>query len=350
MHMLWPSSLYLLALIPLLIAAYIWILQRRRRYAVRFSSLSLVRQALPRSTRWRRHVPFALFLLSLSALIGAMARPAAEVGIPSNQSTIMLAIDVSRSMCSMDIQPNRLQAAKQAALSFINDQDSSTRIGIVAFSGFAELIQAPTADKGLLRNAIKSLTTDRRTAIGGGLLKSIEGLAEFDKNIAPLGTNNPQIDPNPDGVIPVTGQYAPAIIVLLTDGVSNSGPVPLEAAKEAVARGLRVYTIGFGTDHPGLLPDCNASGPSFFRPKNDFTGSGFFRGIDEQTLKDISSMTGGKYYAASSAGELQKVFSDLPTDHITTREQMEISAFFAAAGAVLAFLAILLSSLFHPFA
>jgi Ca-activated chloride channel family protein len=351
MSILWPNSLFLLGLIPVLIAAYIWILRRRRRFAVRYSSLSLLRDALPRAAGWRRHIPFALFLLALTALIGSMARPAAEVSVPSQSATIVLAIDVSRSMCSMDIKPNRLQAAKQAAFTFISDQEPSTRIGIVAFAGFAELVQAPTNDQALLRNAVLNLTTARRTAIGSGIIKSIEALAEFDENIAPIGEPAAQQPPITQGYIPVTGSYAPAIIVLLTDGVSNSGPMPIEAAKEALARGLRVYTIGFGTANPGLLPDCRAQGPSFFRPSNQFgggNGGGFFRGIDEQTLKDIAGMTGGEYYSATSSSELQEVFSELPTDQIMTHEMMEISALFAAVGASLAALAILLSFLLNP--
>ena len=230
MEFLWPTSLFLLALVPLLIAAYIWILRRRRRYAVRYSSLSLVRAALPRSSRWRRHIPFAVFLLAMIALVGAMARPAAQVSVPSRRATILLAMDVSRSMCSTDIEPNRMEAAKSAALSFIKNQEPSTQIGIVAFAGFAELIQPPTTDQELLRDAVEGLMTARRTAIGSGILKSIEGLAEFDKNVPPLDPASQLGSPS----VPNTGEYIPAIIVLLTDGVSNSGPLPLDAAQEAV--------------------------------------------------------------------------------------------------------------------
>lgn len=346
MQFLWPSSLFLLAFIPFLIAAYIWILRRRRRYAVRYSSLSLVRAALPRASRWRRHIPFALFTLALIALIGATARPAAEVQVPARRATILLAMDVSRSMCSTDIQPNRMEAAKAAALSFIEKQEPSTQIGIVAFAGFAELVQPPTNDQELLRDAVEGLITARRTAIGSGILKSIEGLAEFDPNVPPLDPGGQSTS----GPVPVTGDYIPAIIVLLTDGVSNSGPLPVDAAQEAVRRGIRVYTIGFGTANPGSLPDCSGS-LSFFRPQGEFGGgggSGFFRGIDERTLQEIADMTGGEYYSATSAGELVQVFKELPTYLITVKEQAEITAIFTAIGAALAMLAIVLSFMFHP--
>jgi Ca-activated chloride channel family protein len=146
--------LYLLALIPLFAAAYVWLLRRRRRFAVRYSSLSLVREAASHQSWVRRHLPFLLFLFAFTSLILALARPTASVVIPSNRATIILAMDVSLSMCSTDISPNRLQAAKEAALSFVESRDPGTRIGIVAFAGFAELIQPPTDDKEILTSAI----------------------------------------------------------------------------------------------------------------------------------------------------------------------------------------------------
>ncbi|OUC09746.1 hypothetical protein RY27_00995, partial [Litorilinea aerophila] len=164
MHLLWPWFLGLLALIPLAIYAYWWMLRRRQRFAVRFSSLSLVRAALPQQSRWRRHVPFALLLAALTSLIVAMSRPVAVVAMPTNQTAIILAIDVSRSMCSTDIEPNRLQAAKNAAIEFVDSQPPGTQIGVVAFAGFAEMVHPPSADKRVLRDVIQSLLTGRRTA------------------------------------------------------------------------------------------------------------------------------------------------------------------------------------------
>src|SRR3989337_538661 len=144
MALLWPGFLALLGLIPLIVAIYIWMLRRRRRFAVRYSSLALVREALPQQSRLRRYLPFALFLLALASLVIALGRPVAIVSVPAGQTTIILAIDVSRSMCSTDIQPNRLEAAKAAALSFIQSQRPGTQIGVIAFAGFAEMIQPPT--------------------------------------------------------------------------------------------------------------------------------------------------------------------------------------------------------------
>ncbi len=363
MDLLWPGFLPLLGLIPVLIAVYIWMLRRRRRFVVRYSSLALVREALPRQSRWRRHIPFALFLLALSSLIVALSRPVSIVSVPAGQTVVMLTIDVSRSMCSTDIQPSRIEAAEAAALSFIQHQPPTTQIGIVAFSGYAELIQPPTSDTEALQAAIDSLATGRRTAIGSGLLASLDAIAAIDPLVAPSTTSNsrgPQPTPVPHGA------YAPDIIVLLTDGVSNTGPLPLDAAQQAADRGVRVYTIGFGTAEGSDFPPC---GSRFLgREPGDtqrfggggqfggfgggfggqFGGGGFRRGIDEDTLKQIASLTGGTYYSAESAGELNNVFQSLPTYLITKHETSEVSVVFTAIGALLAALAIALSLRWQP--
>ena len=348
MQLLWPGSLFLLALIPLLIGIYIWILRRRKRFAVRFSSLVLVRQAMPQHSAWRRHLPFALFLVALASLVVAMSRPVSIVTIPTDQTTILLSIDVSLSMRSQDIQPTRLDAAKSAAESFIQRQRSSTQIGLVAFAGFAELVHIPTTDQESLLASVESLTTGRRTAIGSGILRAIDAISEVDSNVAPS-----VIDPSaPDTAVPVApGAYVPDIIVLLTDGVSNSGPSPIEAAQQAVDRGIRIYTIGYGTPNGTLsLNDI--------RPQDGGGFGGFFGGgagggrirtaIDEATLKEIAKMSGGEYYSATSAAELNNVFRSLPTYLISKHDVIEISVFFAAIGALFAAAAIALAMIWHP--
>lgn len=351
MEWLWPGFLVLLGIIPLFVVGYLWILRRRRRFAVRYSSLSLVRAALPQPSRWRRHLPFGLFLLGLASLALAVSRPVAVLEVPSGNTIIMLALDVSRSMCSTDIPPNRLKAAQDAALSFIKGQNPTTQIGIVVFAGFAELVQAPTDDQEALRTAITNLNTARRTAVGSGLLKSLDTIAGMDASVAPSSYNSASgVEPAP---LP-KGEYVPHIIVLLTDGASNSGPDPLEAAQQAAARGVRVYTIGFGTAQGGPFGDCGqgfgqdsffGGGQGFGGP--GFGGGGFRRGIDEQTLMQIADETAGKYYAATSASELNQVFRDLPVTVITHRETLEISVIFTALGALLATTAIVLSQLWH---
>lgn len=347
MAWLWPGFLFLLGIIPLLIAGYVWMLRRRKRVAVRFSSLSLLRDALPKSSRWRRHAPFALFVLALTALLLALARPVAVVSVPAGKTTVILAIDVSRSMRATDIAPSRLEAAEAAALSFVQSQTTTTQIGIVAFAGFAEMIQPPTTDQESLELAITSLTTGRGTAVGSGLLEAIDVISQIDPSVPPT-VRDDSVGPPPAPV--PKGAYAPAIVVVLTDGVSTTGPPPLDAAQQALDRGLRVYTIGFGTENGGI---------PFGGPSRDLQGGGgsgggggnfggFRRGIDEDTLREIADMTGGEYYSAESANELQTVLQDLPTSLIMRTELTELSVFFTAAGALLAALAIGLALLWHP--
>lgn len=356
MALLWPGFLYLLILIPLLIGIYIWILRRRRRFAVRYSSLTLVRQAMPQHSRLRRHLPFALFLLALVSLIAALVRPVSVVSVPTDQTTIILTLDVSGSMRSTDISPSRLEAAEAAAMSFIQRQKSSTMIGIVAFSSFGEIIQPPTTDQEALQLAVESLTVGRRTAIGSGILTAIDAIAEIDKNVAPSVTD---ASPGPEPAPVPQGAYVPDIVVLLTDGVSNAGPEPLDAAQQAVDRGVRIYTIGYGTDN-GSVPFGGGFGGGGGGGGGGFgggfggggfgggRGGGFRVGIDEPTLKQIAAVTGGSYYTATSADELNTVFQSLPTYLITKHETTEISVFFAAIGAVLALLAVFLSLIWHP--
>jgi Ca-activated chloride channel family protein len=349
MALLWPGFLYLLGLIPLIVVAYIWVLRRKRRYAVRYSSLTLIRQALPRHSRLRRHLPFALFLTALASLAVALARPVSIVSVPTRRATIILALDVSRSMCSTDVSPNRLKAAKSAALSFVRRQPPGTQIGIVAFAGYAELILSPTTDRKSLEAAIGGLITGQWTAIGSAIVESLDAIAEIDEDVAPIVSGaSPGIQPTP---VP-KGAYAPSIVVLLTDGASNRGRLPLDAAQEAADRGVRVYTIGFGTEQGGRL-DCGEPYVGDFRFGGGMGfggggGGGFRRGIDEETLKEVSDMTGGAYYSAESAGELQEVFQSLPTHLIAKHETREVSVAFAALGALVAAMAVALSLIWHP--
>ena len=353
MDLLAPGVLVLLALLPVLAGVRVWLL-RRRRPGLRYSSLSLVSAASPRSSWIRRHLPFAFFLVALASLVVAMARPVQIVPVPAGRATVILAMDVSRSMCATDIPPNRLLAAEAAAASFIDRQSGSTLIGIVAFAGFAEIVQAPTTDQEVLLDVVESLTTGRRTAVGSAILKSLDAIAEIDESVAPIPDAGSVPD---DAPAPVPrGAYAPAIIVLLTDGASNAGPVPVEAAEAAAARGVRVYTIGFGTANPNSeRPPC---GLQFIGNEPNETGipggggggggGGFRRAIDEETLIAVAEATGGEYYPAESAAELNTVFQNLPTNLITRHEVMEISVVFVAVGALLVATAILLAQAWRP--
>ena len=351
----WIGLLVLLAIVPLLIGIYAWSLRRRRPTAARYSSLALIRAAAPGSSRMRRHLPFALVAAASAALVIALGRPAVVVGVPTNQTTIILAMDVSGSMCSTDIAPTRLEAAEAAAIAFVTSQQSRTAIGIVAFSGFGAVVQPPTTDQRALVDAIRSLTTGRRTAIGSGILSAIDAIAEVDPSIArSVVPGRPGSEPPPVAA----GAYAPDIIVLLTDGANNAGPAPIDAARQALDRGLRVYTIGFGSVEGGSLdPVCRQQfignepnggfGGGF--GGGGFGGGGRFpRGIDEPTLREVADLTGGTYAPAASADELQKVFADLPTTLITKRESLEISVGFVGLGGLLAAFGLLLGRAWRP--
>jgi len=363
MNLLWPWLLLSLLLIPLLVALYIWMLRRKRKYAARYSSLSLVRAARPERSRWRQHLPFAFFLLALTSLTTAMARPVAQVEVPLSRTTIILALDISRSMCATDVPPNRLTIAQEAALAFIDDQAAGTQIGIVAFARFAEIVVPPTNDKDALQRAVRSFTTSLGTAIGSATLKSIDAIAEVNPAVAPSGVNlqpdagDPtQENPTPDPGGPDVANYQPDIIVLLTDGANSDGPFPLDAAQQAADRQVRVYTIGFGTADPGQIVCTREQlggdvfggnfGGNFGSFGGNFGGGGSFRRflvIDEETLQGVAELTGGEYYRAENADQLLNIFLNLPTQITLQTENRELSVLFSTLGGLLAAVAVALS-------
>jgi Ca-activated chloride channel family protein len=350
MRFLWPLLLLLMLLVPLSVALYALILKRKRKFAVRYSSLDLIREALPKHSRWRRHLPFALFLAGVASLTTAMARPVAAIEVPVNRTSIILALDVSRSMCATDIDPNRLTVAQEAALAFIEGQPAGTRIGIVAFADLAQILVPPTTDKEVLREAIRTLTTSIGTAIGSATLKAIDAIAEVNPEVPPSGLNL-RIEGSPaeaDGE-----PYVPDIIVVLTDGANTRGPHPLDAARQAADRRVRVFTIGFGTTTPRPMV-CSPA-----QMGSDVGGGGFGGGfgggggggarrfllLDERTLQGVADLTGGTYYRAESAEQLLEVFSSLPAQITLQKQDVELSVGFSALGALLVTSALALSLL-----
>jgi Ca-activated chloride channel homolog len=356
MTFLWSGLLLLLVLVPVPVVIYVLTQRRRKPSALRYSSLELIRAASPGSSRVKRHLPFAVFVAAIASLLFALARPIVVLAVPTDQTTIVLTIDVSGSMCSTDILPSRIQAAEAAAQSFIKGKASSAQIGLVAFSSFAEIVQAPTTNQADLLAALASLATGRRTAIGDGILGSIDAISEVDPAVA-----KSQTDPAAPAVAPVPkGDYAPDIVVLLTDGASNTGTDPLAAAQQAADRGVRVFTIGFGTANGGPLSrTCfqgREPGSGGFGGGGGGGGGGGFggggggfpRGIDEATLQQIAAITGGKYYPASSADELNAVFSSLPLNLVVKHQVTEISFAFVGLGALLAGVGLLLGRAWRP--
>jgi len=330
MTFLWPHFLWLLAALPLLVAAYAWSMRRRKKLALRYSSLSIVREAMG-GRNLKRHVPPALFLAAMAGMLLAGARPAALVTLPSQHETVILAMDVSGSMRAEDVKPNRMVASQVAAKAFIGDTPRSTRIGIVAFAGSASLVQAPTANREEAAAAIEQFQLQHATAVGSGILVSLKAIfpeADFDQfNMKPR-LRNAAAGGSADAVKP--GSYGAAAIILLTDGQTTTGPDPIEAARIAAGRGVRVFTVGVGTPEGEIL-----------------TGEGWSIRVrlDEDALKQIADLTGGEYFYAGTAGDLKKVYEALNSKLVMEKRETEITAVFAVAGALLALLAAALSLL-----
>lgn len=343
MGLQWPLVLFSLIVLPLLVAVYVWQIRRRRRLAVRYSSVALIRAAAPPRSAWRRHVPFALLLAALAALGVAAARPHVSVDVPVSESAVILALDVSGSMCATDVDPNRLSAAQAAVREFVQAQDSTTRIGLVLFSGFAQVAVAPTTEREPLLRAIDSLTTGRGTTIGAAILKSVDAIAEINPDVAPSEPGPAPGAPAPQARPP--GTFAPEIVVLLTDGANTRGVQPVEAARTAAERGVRVYPIGFGTRNSTTMV-CTAAqlGGRGFEGFGAGGGGAPVGGrnflvADEATLREVADITGGEYFAANDAARLQTVLEDLPRTVATQQRDVEVSV-----GLVGLAIALLLSS------
>jgi Ca-activated chloride channel homolog len=342
MSFAWPSALLVLLAVPLVLGVAWWSRRRRRRAAVRVTSAALVRAALPGRTLWRRRVPAALLVLGLAVLGLGAARPQATVAVPASSTTILLAVDVSGSMCSTDVDPNRLTAAEKAAAEFIKAQPGGARIGLVAFAGVAGVLVPPTKDTDALLAALPNLTTSRGTAIGQAILTSVDAIADLDPSVPPTGAE-------------VTGRaagtpYAADVIVVLTDGANTQGVDPQTAAKQAAARGLRVYTIGFGTTRPApMVCDSSQLGDTAGGFGGGPFGGGPFGGgrnplvADEAALKQVAATTGGQFYSAKDAGQLQSALADLPRAITLTHKHIDLAAWFAAVGALLTAAAVALS-------
>jgi Ca-activated chloride channel homolog len=346
MTFFWPEMLWLLATVPLLVLAYLLLLRRRKKTAVRYASLSLVREAMAAGPGWRRHIPPALLLLAWTAVAGAMARPAAIITLPSQRDMVILAMDVSGSMRAADVAPDRITASQEAAKAFVADQPRTTRIGVVAFAGTAMVVQRPTLVREDVLAAIDRFQLQRGTNIGAAILVSLQTIfpeAEFDlspwgfgrefrrgvRRGVPLGERRAASDD--DAFVPVEpGSYEAAAVVLLTDGQATTGPDPMEAARLAADRGVRVFTVGFGSREGETV---------------GFGGWSMRVQLDEDTLRQVAELTRGRYFHAGSASDLNQVYRSLTSQLVMETEKTEITAFFAGGAGLLMLLAALLSLL-----
>jgi Ca-activated chloride channel homolog len=334
----WPWALAGFVVLAILIGAVVWLRRRRRKYAATFASLSLIRAAWPERSRWRRMVPAALLLAAITGLVVAMARPQALVATSRSDTSIILTLDVSRSMCSTDVSPNRLSAAEAAAHKFVADQPGGTRLGLVAFAGTAQLLVPPTTDRDRLNTAIDGLSTGDQTAIGDAVLAAVDALARVNHAIAPSRVKLTSAERRRNQFV---GKYVPDVVVLLTDGSSNAGVEPLDAARQAGDRGVRVFTIGFGTTRPTPLA-CTAAqfggetlGPSSVGIPPTGTRHGNDLAIDEHTLRAIARTTGGTYARAASAGQLERALRELPRRIVTVKQVHELTVYLVGLSALL---------------
>ena len=331
MEFTWPWLLPLLLAVPLLVAAYVWAIRRRTKYALRYSSLTIVRDALGKGPGIRRHIPPAFFLVGITAMLVGLARPVGLVTVPAVNATVILTIDVSRSMRARDIDPSRLDAAIAAAEEFISQQTPTTRIGVVSFSSSANVVQAPTTDQEAVLAAVDRLQVESRTAIGSGILTSLDAIFEQPDASGAQPTVDPSV-PTPTPTPVPDGYHEPAIIILLSDGRSNTGPLPLDSAQVAANRGVRIFTVGLGTAQGGLVP----GGPGGNGPFGGGQFGGGFRGggggfnaqLDEQTLQEIATMTGGKYFHATETDQLLSIYKNLNTELIVQTQRTELTAWF----------------------
>ena len=335
---LWPELLWLLLAVPLLLGSYVWALRRKKKTALRYASLMLVRGAIgPRQTL-RRHLPPALFLVALAAGILAIARPMASLTLPADHMTLILAMDVSRSMLAKDVAPNRISAAQAAVKAFVDGIPNNIRVGIVSFAGSAQLVQTPTTVHEDLIAAVDRFELQRGTATGAGLLLALSQLLPnagidvesvvFDRNFSRQGgeaaSRERQRKAKKEEKSFVTvppGSYNGGAIVLLSDGRRTTGPDPLQIAKQAADRGVRVYTVGFGTKDGAEIPG--------------FEGFSFFARLDEETLKGIATITGAEYFHAGNSTDLKKVYEKLNAKFSLERKETEIGALLSVLAALL---------------
>jgi Ca-activated chloride channel family protein len=324
----WPWALALLIIVPVIIALYVMMQRRRRKYALTYASVALVSQAVGKGPGVRRHIPAALYIAAIAAMIVGLARPTATVPIPQNTGTVILSLDVSGSMLAEDVKPDRMEATKDAVREFIKKQPKGVKIGVVAFSDFASLVAPPSTDRKQALDAVARLQPQRGTNIGAGLqiaLDSINELSDIGRSTSSQPgqpTQNQLRQPTPTPVPRPVGQTnaPPATIVLLSDGQSNTGPDPVKIADEAKVAGIKVYTIGIGTPEGTIL---------------QIQGRNVFTRLDEDTLKTVAQKTEARYFRATDKEGLDQIYDELTRERRFENEETEITFAFAAAAGLL---------------
>ena len=293
-----PLALLCLAIVPLAVLAHVSAQRRRRRYPVRYTALSILAAVASEEPRWRRHLPFALLALALAALTLSLARPERTVAVPVERASVALVMDVSRSMSAMDVSPTRLEAARRAAQSFVEQVPNAMRIGLVAYSDSPQTLQAPTTAHKLVSAALETLQPIGGTATGGGLQAALDSL----QLPAEASTSRP-----------------PAAILLLSDGKATDGTLAYEVATAARRLRVPIFTVALGTPD-GVIFD--RGGPVGVPP-------------DPEALRRIASLSGGTAFQAEDADQLGDIYERLGSQLGTEPEQREITVLFAGAALLL---------------
>jgi Ca-activated chloride channel family protein len=321
----WPLALAGLVVVPLALLAYLVVQWRRKKYVVRFTNLGLLENIVAESPRWRRHVPAALTLAALTALVVGVARPEIAEAVPRQEGTVILAMDRSGSMTATDVQPNRMSAAKAAAASFAEGLPEGFKIGIVTFSDKADVVVPPTADRDAVVRALNGVRAENGTALGDALARSVDvGISSLDPGKVADG----KVTKDADG-------QSPLVVLLLSDGANTTGDyTPLGAAQLAKDANVPVFTVALGTENGTI------------------TGSdrfGTWRTIrvppDPETLQQVAETTGGKFFAAADAGALKSVYDQIGSQVGVEQKTRELTVFFTAAGTALLLLGAALSML-----
>jgi Ca-activated chloride channel family protein len=333
-----PILLLGLLVVPAAIALYLVLQRRRSRYAVRFTNVALLENLVPRRPAWRRHVPPALYLVAMSALVLALARPSMAVAVPREEATIILTMDVSGSMMATDVSPSRLAAAQRAANDFVDQLPNGVKVGLVAFSTAPRIVVAPTTDRAAIHEGIANLRARGGTALGDAIATSLEAAGldvdALANGVGPNASAAPSIDPNasasPSATPAPSASGDPAeqpviATVLLSDGANSTGELePLPAANLAAAAGVPVYTIALGTqDGMVTVPDDQGVMRTVNVPP------------DTETLAEIAETTGGRAFEAPTAQDLAQIYDSLGSRIGYTTEQREVTQWFAAAALVL---------------
>ncbi len=314
----WPWALAFLLVIPVLAAVYISMQRRRQHYALRYASVSLVQQAVGSGPGVKRHIAAVFYLLALTAMVIALARPEASIPTPTTTGTIILSIDVSGSMFAQDVEPNRMEATKEAARNFVETQPSGVKIGVVSFSDFGALVAPPDDDRKQALESISRLRPQRGTNIGAGLAVALDAIYEDQADGEPIVTNEPT--PTPDETL----SAPPASIVLVSDGQSNTGADPLDLAEEAARNGIKIFTVGIGTPEGTVL---------------QIQGRNVFTFLDEATLKRMADLTGGRYFNAQDETDLREIYDDLSRERVIENKETEVTFAFAAIALVFSMMA-----------